>query len=60
MRRKPAAGERKTALDNTPDLTPFTSPFNYVIIFTIQIMRFTKRRFLSMKIAAYFYMWRCA
>lgn len=36
MRRKEAAGERKKVLDNTPDLPPFTSPFNYVIIFTIQ------------------------
>jgi len=30
-------------LDNTPDLPPFTSPFNYVIIFTISKLCRLKR-----------------
>ena len=44
-------------IDNTPDLPPFTSPFNYVIIFTIsELCRLEARRPISGEAALFLYM----
>ena len=58
MRRKPAAGEDKTALDNTPDLTPFTSPFNYVKIITIHNLAIYKAAFSNHENSRFIFMCR--
>ncbi len=46
---------RYRGLDNTPDLPPFTSPFNYVMIITIsKLCRLKARHFLTGKSRAIF------
>lgn len=46
----------KPPLDNTPDLPPFTSPFNYVTIITISKIVFYKAAFSTQKKTAAFCM----